>query len=137
MAIELDQPTASHVPGQPWWGVVAILLMIALFAQAVFAGAMLSGFDWARALHAANALIVVVATFAAGLVSTLTLRRIRNGLKFGLTMLALAVVTFVQFALGRLAAKGANLMWLHVPIGVVLVGLVGQAVAGARRLGRV
>ena len=136
MAIHLDRPAASHVPGtRPWWSVTAILLAIAIFAQAVFAGAMLSGFDWARTAHAANALIVVVATFAAGLVSTVTLRRIRNGLKFGLTVLALAAVAFVQFALGRLAAKGANLMWVHVPLGVVLVGLAGQAVSGARRLG--
>ena len=42
---------------------------------------------------------------------------------------------FVQFALGRLSAKGANVMWLHVPLGVMLVGLGGQAIAGSRRLG--
>ena len=136
MAIPADQPAASHAPGaRPWWGVVATFFMIAVFAQSVFAGAMLSGFDWARMAHAANGLIVVVATFAAGLVATFMLRRIRNGLKFGSTLLALAAAAFVQFALGRLAAKGANLMWVHVPLGVALIALAGQAVAVARRLG--
>lgn len=136
MTIHLDLPTASHVPGaKPWWNAVAILFVMAVFAQAVFAGAMLSGFDWARAAHAVNALFVVAATFAVGLVSIVTLRRARNGLKFGLILLSSAVVAFVQLALGRLAAKGANLMWVHVPLGVLLVGLAGQAVVGARRLG--
>jgi predicted neutral ceramidase superfamily lipid hydrolase len=137
MAIHLDQPTA-HAPNanlRQWWRVVTTVLVIAIFAQAVFAGAMLSGFDWARAAHAANALVVVAATLTAGLVSIATLRRTRNGLKLGLLLLALAAVVFVQFALGRLAAKGANVMWVHVPLGVVLVGLAGQTVAGARRLG--
>jgi hypothetical protein len=138
MVIQLDQPTAAHVPGanlRPWWSIVTVGLAFAIFAQAVFAGAMLSGFDWARAAHAANALIVVGVTFAAGLAAIVTLRRTRNGLKLGLLLLGLAAAVFVQFALGRLAAKGANLMWVHVPLGVVLVGFAGQAIAVARRLG--
>jgi hypothetical protein len=136
MAIHLDQPAAA--PGanpQQMWRVVTIVLVLAIFAQAVFAGAMLSGFEWARAAHAANAVVVMGATVGAGLVAIITLRRKRNGLKLGLLLLGLAAVLFMQFALGRMAAKGANLMWAHVPLGVMLVGLAGQAVAGARRLG--
>lgn len=136
MAIHLDQPVAA--PGanpQHVWRVVTIVLVLAIFAQAVFAGAMLSGFDWARAAHAANAVVVMGATIGAGLVAIMTLRRRRNGLRLGLLLLGLAAVVFMQFALGRMAAKGANLMWAHVPLGVALVGLAGQAVAGARRLG--
>lgn len=140
MVTPLDQPIPSHAPGaglRPVWSIVTVGLMFAIFAQAVFAGAMLSGFEWARAAHAANASIVLGATFAAGLIATVTLRRMRNGLKLGLLLLGLAAAVFLQFALGWLAAKGANLMWLHVPLGVVLVGLAGQAVASARRLGEV
>ena len=136
MAIHLDQ--ASPVPStnkRQWWSVVTTGLVIAIFAQAVFAGAMLSGFEWARMAHATNALFTLAATFAASLVSLITLRRTQNGLKLGLLLLALAAVLFVQFALGRMAAKGANLMWLHIPLGVALVALAGQAAAGARKLG--
>jgi len=136
MAIHLDQPAAA--PGakpQHVWRVVTVVLVLAIFAQAVFAGAMLSGLEWAHAAHAANAVVVTGATIGAGLVAIITLRRKRNGLRLGLLLLGLAAVVFLQFALGRMAAKGANLMWAHVPLGVALVGLAGQAVAGARRLG--
>ena len=136
MAIHLDQPTTSHAPGaRQWWSIVTTLLVIAIFLQAVFAGLMLSGFDWERIAHGANALIVVAATFGATLVSIVTLRGTRNGRKLGLILLGLAAAVFVQFALGRMAAKGANVMWVHVPLGVLLVWLAGQAAAAARKLG--
>ena len=63
------------------------------------------------------------------------LRRIPQGLKLGLTLLSLAALLLLQTALGRSAAHGAKLLWLHVPLGVALVGLAGQALAAARRLG--
>lgn len=136
MSVQLNHSIASHEPGaRSWWRAVSILLVAAIFLQAVFAGAMLSGFEWARAAHMANAVFVVAATFAASLVSFLTLRRMSGGMKLGLFLLVLAGVVFVQFALGRMAAKGANLMWLHIPLGVVAVGLAGQVVAAARALG--
>ncbi len=129
-------PMHSNAPRlRQWWSIVTTLLAVAIFMQAVFAGAMLSGFDWARMAHAANALIVFAATFIASLVSIVTLRRTRNGLRLGLTLLTLAAAVFVQFAFGRMAAKGANLMWVHVPLGVFLLFLAGQAAAGARKLG--
>src|ERR1700688_2571975 len=112
MVIQLDQSTASRAPGadlRPWWSIVTVGLAFAVFTQAVFAGAMLSGFDWARAAHTANALILVGATVAAALISLVTLRRTRNGLKLGLLLLGLAAAVFVQVALGRLAANGAYL----------------------------
>jgi hypothetical protein len=37
---------------------------------------------------------------------------------------------------GTLSAKGANLLWVHVPLGVALVGFAAQAAAGVRRLGQ-
>jgi hypothetical protein len=41
-------------------------------------------------------------------------------------MFALAVILFAQAAIGRLSADGQNLLWLHVPLGVALVGLTVQ-----------
>jgi hypothetical protein len=111
------------------------LLVVAIFAQAVFAGLMLSGVEWARAAHSATAIVLIASTLTAGLISLATLRRIAHGPKLGFTLLSLAAVVFLQTVVGRSVAEGANLMWVHVPLGVALVGFATQAVAGARRLG--
>lgn len=117
------------------WIVVTMLLAAAIFIQAVFAGAMLSGIDWARAAHSANAIVLIASTVAAGLIAAVSLRRVPQGLNLALTLLALAVVVFVQTGIGKAAAGGANLMWAHVPLGVALLGFAGRAVAIARNLG--
>jgi hypothetical protein len=52
----------------------------------------------------------------------------------GLTLLSLAVVIVIQTAIGKSSTEGANPMWIHIPLGVALVGLAMQAVARARRL---
>jgi hypothetical protein len=96
---------------------------------------MLSGVGWASRAHALNAVILTASTFIAGGVSVVTLRRIPSGLNLGLTLLVLAAVVLLQTAIGRLSAHGANLMWAHVPLGVALVAVAGQAAAAARRLG--
>jgi hypothetical protein len=127
---------ASNDPNlKRWWSGVTTLLVIAAFTEAVFAGAMLSGVGWARTAHTVNAAVLIASTLAAAVVSIVTLRRIPHGLKFGLTLLSLTAAVFLQAALGVLSAKGANLLWLHVPLGVALVGFAAQAAAGARRLG--
>lgn len=118
-----------------WWNVITALIAAAIFIEAVFAGAMLSGIDWARAAHAANAVILIATTATAGLVAIIALRRIPHGTKLGLTLLSLAAAVLLQTALGRMSAHGANLMWVHVPLGVALVGFATQAAAAARRLG--
>jgi hypothetical protein len=118
-----------------WWRIVTILLVGAVFIEAIFAGAMLSGVGWARAAHRASALVLIAGALAASVVCLLTTRRRPHGLRLGLTLLALAATLLIQAALGAATAHGANLLWLHVPIGVALVGLAGQAVAVARRLG--
>lgn len=117
-----------------WWSVITALLVLAVFAEAVFAGAMLSGFDWARRAHAVNAAILIASTITAALVSVVTLRRNSHGLKLGLSLLLLAAVVCLQAALGALSAKGDNLLWAHVPLGVASFGIAAQAAAGARRL---
>ncbi len=96
---------------------------------------MLSGVGWARMAHAGNAAILIASRLAAGLVSVVMLRGVPHGLKLGLTLLSLAATLFIQAAVGAFSAKGANLMWVHVPLGAALVGLAAHALAAARRLG--
>ncbi len=125
----------SHALGR-WWRVITIAVAAGFFLEAVFAGAMLSGAAWAHRAHALTAALLIVWAATAGLVSLVALRRRPYGTRLGLTLLSLAALAVLQAALGALSAKGANLTRLHVPLGVALVGLAGQAVAGARRLGR-
>jgi hypothetical protein len=117
------------------WVIVTALLMAAVFVEAAFAGALLSGAGWARPAHRASATLLTLSTLVAGLTAIVSLRRIPRGMRLGLTLLGMAVAMFVQAALGVMTAKGANLLWVHVPLGVALVGLAGQAFAVARRLG--
>lgn len=117
-----------------WWSVITALLVVAVFIEAVFAGAMLSGFDWARAAHSVTAAILIASTITAGLVSVVTLRRISHGPKLGLILLSLAATVCLQAVLGALSAKGDNLLWAHVPLGVASFGIAVRAAAGARRL---
>jgi hypothetical protein len=136
MAVDLNQAIAPRA-GNPhsWWRAITALIVLAIFLQSVFAGAMLSGFAWARAAHAATASIVVAAALLASLGAIVTLRRSRNGRRLVLILLGLTAAVVVQFVLGKMAAKGDNVLWAHVPLGVMLVGLAGHAVARARRLG--
>lgn len=128
----------SNALGRPRrgaWLVVAALIAAAVFAEAVFAGAMLSGVGWARPAHTLTALVVVVTTLGSGLLALTTLRGAPQGRRLAALLLALAAGLVLQGALGGLTAKGANLLWAHVPLGVALVGLAMQAMAAARRLG--
>jgi hypothetical protein len=120
---------------QRWWSIIATLLATAVFIEAIFAGAILSGIGWARPAHSMTAVMVLGSTLAAGLVSVFTLRRVPHGMMFGLTLLSLAAVLFLQIAAGKLIAGGANLMWVHVPLGAGLVGFSVLAVVRARKLG--
>jgi hypothetical protein len=134
----LDRPTDPPAPARNlrrWWSVITTLLVAAILVEAALAGAMLSGAGWAHRAHALGAAVLIASTIAAGLVGVVTLRRIPHGLRLGMTLLALGVAVFLQAALGAMTAKGANLLWVHVPLGVALVGFASQAAAAARRLG--
>lgn len=134
----VDPPADSIEPANNLrrrWGVVTTLLVGGIFIQAVFAGAMLSGEDWARTAHSVTAVLLIVATIASGLISLVGLRRIPHGVKLGLTLLSLAAAVILQTVVGKLTSQGANLLWVHIPVGVALVGFAGQAAARARRLG--
>jgi len=138
IAAHSDRSTDAHEPSRRlrrWWGGVTTLLVAATVIEAVFAGAILSGVSWARPAHAATAAILIASTTTAGLVSVVALRRILHGPRLGLTLLSLVVVLILQAAIGKITAHGANLMWLHVPLGAALVGLAAHAAASARRLG--
>lgn len=130
MAAVID---STHAP-RHGWRIATGILALAVFAEAVFAGAMLSGAEWARRAHIMSAAALIVLSLASALVALVALRRVENGPRLGLMLLGFAAVLLAQAAIGALSAKGANLMWLHVPLGVALVGLAGQAAASARSL---
>ncbi len=133
VALQLGQRDVRGV--RQWWTVVTTILALAILAEAIFAGAMLSGVEWALRAHAISAGVLIAATLAAGLVAIVTLRRIPRGPRLALSLLALAAAVFVQAVLGAMTAKGANLLWLHVPVGAALVGFGMQAINRARSLG--
>jgi hypothetical protein len=137
-AVEVERsmdPSRLRRALRQWWVVMTALLLAIFFLEAVFAGAMLSGVGWARRAHALTAAVLIASTLAAGVVSMATLRRIPNGPRLSLILLSLPVVAFLQAGVGAMTAKGANLAWIHVPLGVALVGLAAQALATARKLG--
>jgi hypothetical protein len=121
----------SH--GLRGWSAITGLIVWVLLIEAVFAGAMLSGVTWARAAHSATAAALILATFTIGIIAVITRRRIPHGLRLGLTLLALAGAIFVQAIVGALSARGANLLWLHVPLGVAVFGFGVRAARLARR----
>ena len=138
-AIQSGWPPAFPRDGgrlRQWWMIVSTLLLVIVFAEAVFAGAMLSGAGWARAAHWIDAMVAVASMVVASPAAFATLRRVPHGRRLGWILLAMAGVAFLQAALGALSAKGANLLWAHVPLGVALVGGAGQAMAAARKLGQ-
>lgn len=139
-AVHLGRPAELSRPGRntrQFWSAISILIAAAIFAQAVFAGLMLSGFESGYAAHRVNAVALIALTLIAGLLSAVTLRRIAHGPRLGFILLALAGIVFLQTAVGRSSAEGANLMWAHIPLGVALVGFAMQAVTAARKLGGV
>jgi hypothetical protein len=137
-AARLGRPTDSTHASRnlrQGWRIFTVCLVASFFMEAIFAGAILSDVGWARSAHSATAMLLIASTLTAGLVSAVTLRRFRHGPRLVVVLLSLAALALVQAVVGVLSAKGANLIWLHVPLGVALVALAGQAVASARRLG--
>jgi hypothetical protein len=111
------------------------LLVVAVFTQSIFAGVLLSGEGWGRTAHGITALALVGITLGAGIAATLTVRGVgRDASRLTVLLLGLAVVLFAQTVIGRLSAEGQNLLWLHVPLGVALVGLTIQPARIAGRL---
>lgn len=140
IAVQPDRTGEPYPTPRPrlrrWWRLITSLLLALVFIEAIFAGAMLSGFDWARRAHAAAAALLMASAITACVISIATLRHVSQGQRLGLLLASLAIAVFAQAALGILSARGANLLWIHIPLGVALVGLAAQAGASARRLGQ-
>jgi hypothetical protein len=104
------------------WSILTGLLVVAVFTQSVFAGFLLSGEGWGRTAHGFTALALVAVALIAGVVAASTLRGVSSGGKLAILLFGLAVVLAIQTIVGRISAEGTNLLWLHVPLGVALVG---------------
>jgi len=65
------EPGGSTVPTDQsrslrrWWSVITSLIALAVLMEAIFAGAMLSGVDWARTAHSVNATVLIAAASSA------------------------------------------------------------------------
>jgi hypothetical protein len=108
---------------------------LAVFFQAVTAGRILTGDDWARDVHRTAAGLVLVAATVGGLVALVRLRDRAGGRRFGLMLVAMGVGLFVEHGLGTAAADGEDTLWIHIPLGVALVALMMRLDVIARRLG--
>ena len=104
------------------WIVFTRFMTAAVFVQAITAGRILSGDSWARDAHRSVAGLLVLAAVAGGLIAFVRLRERNGGRRFGLALVAVGVGLFAQYALGMAAADGEDTLWLHIPIGVALLG---------------
>lgn len=127
------QPQSNLVKG---WAVFARLLLLAVYAQSIFAGVFLSGKIWGRDAHEMNAGILVMVSFVAGAVALFTLREVSGGRRFAVSMLGFAVGLTIQYMIGQEVADGERLLWIHIPFGVALIGFSAEMATVARRLGK-
>jgi hypothetical protein len=110
------------------WIAFTTILTLAVFFQAVTAGRILTGDEWARDLHRTVASLLILATVGGGIVALVRLRGRTRGRRFGLMLVAIGVIMFVQHGLGTAAADGHNTLWIHVPLGVALLGLLVETI---------
>ncbi len=127
-------PPAGRAPARTWT-VFATVLTWAVFLQAVTAGRILTGDEWARDVHRIAAGLLVVVAVVGGLVALVRLRDRAGGGRFGLSLVVMGVALLVQHGLGTAAADGRDTLWIHVPLGVALVALMTRVDMLARRLG--
>jgi multisubunit Na+/H+ antiporter MnhF subunit len=118
------------------WVAVTRLLMILIFLQSVFAGLLLSGEGWGRTAHRLTAYGLVAGVLLAGVIATVTLRRVPAGPRLATLLIALGLALAAQMAVGIMSANGERLLWLHVPLGVALVGFAAETVSATRQLDR-
>jgi hypothetical protein len=118
------------------WVVFTRLLVIVVYVQSIFAGVLLSGYAWGRTAHRATAMSLVAGTLLAGVLAIVMLHGIPGGRRFAGLLLALGVGLAIQMTIGLKAADGERILWIHVPLGVALVGMTAGLVAVAQRLGQ-
>lgn len=125
---------ADRAPARTW-AMFTTVLTWAVFLQAVTAGRVLTGDDWARDVHRTTAGVLFLVAVGGGVVALVRLRDRARGRQFGLVLLAIGVGLFAEHGLGTAAADGEDTLWIHVPLGVALVALLAQATNLARRVG--
>jgi hypothetical protein len=106
------------------WQVVTTVLMLGIFSQAITAGLIRRGDAWAATFHRTAAGVLVVGALVAGIVALITLRGEPRGRRMGTMLVVLAVGLAVEYALGAAAVDGKDTLWIHIPLGVGLIGLM-------------
>lgn len=118
------------------WSGIARLLMVATFAQAFFAGVFLSGELWGRDLHRFMGFTIAGISVVLAVIAVVSLREESEGRRFALSLVGFAVMVAIQLALGLAYAEGTRTLWLHLPLGVGLVGAAAGLETTARQLGQ-
>ena len=97
--------------------VVAVLHTLSFILQPILAGMFLSGQDTAVDSHATNAGILVLLCLVMTVLAFPAWRRGRVPRAAFTTSLALLLTEAVQMGVGF-----AHVMWLHIPLGVLMMG---------------
>jgi hypothetical protein len=101
--------------------VVAVLHALSFIAQPILAGLFLSGQDTAVDMHATNAMIVVGLCLVQTILVFPLWRRARLPRAAFTVSAALLVVEILQMGAGF-----GHVMWVHIPLGVLMMGGVAQ-----------
>lgn len=101
--------------------VVAVLHALSFLVQPIMAGLFLSGQDTAIDVHATNAMIVVVLCLAMTVLAFPLWRRGKVPRAAFTISVALLVVEVLQMGAGF-----GHVMWVHIPLGVLMMGGVAQ-----------
>jgi hypothetical protein len=121
------EPAAPGVPvgrsSAGAWAVLTRILTFGVFVQAFSAGSLLDGDGWARDVHRSVGAGLVIAALVGGLLALVLMRDAPGGRRFGAMLVVAGVVLIAQYALGTAAADGNDTLWIHVPLGVALVGV--------------
>lgn len=101
--------------------VVAVLHALSFFLQPILAGLFLSGQDTAVDMHATNAMIVMTLCLIMAVLAFPVWRRGLVVRQVFTTSVALFIVEFIQMMVGF-----GHIMWLHIPLGVLMMGGIAQ-----------
>ena len=101
--------------------VVAVLHALSFLVQPILAGFFLSGRDSAVDSHATNATVLVALCLVMTVLAVLVRRRGLVPRAVPTISLALLLVEIAQMGAGY-----GHVMWIHIPLGVLMMGGVAQ-----------